>query len=77
MSKYGHLRVVGKEYGPTVEEQLAASRKFNKAAVVMIVIMMIMMCFMLRSMRNWVTEYQGLEERYEQLYMDLKGETNE
>ena len=40
MSKYGHLRVVGKEYGPTVEEQLAASKKFNKAAVVMMVIMM-------------------------------------
>ena len=65
------------EGGPTFEEQLAASRKFNKAAVVMIVIMMIMMCFMLRSIRNWATEYQGLEERYEQLCMDLKGETNE
>lgn len=77
MSKYGNLRVNEKEYGPTVEEQLAASRKFNKAAVVMIVIMMIMMCFMIRSMRNWATEYQGLEERYEQLCMDLKGETNE
>lgn len=65
------------EHGPTAEEQLAASRKFNKAAVVMIIIMMIIMCFMLRSMRNWATEYQGLEERYEQLYMDLKGESNE
>lgn len=74
MSKYGHLRVVGKEYGPTVEEQLAASRKFNKAAVVMMVIMMILMCFMLRSLNHWAAEYEVMEQRYEQLYEELKGE---
>lgn len=73
MSKYKHLRVVGEEYEPTVEEQLAASKKFNKATVVLIIIMIVMMSIMIMRMDQWATEYQGLEERYEKLYEDLKG----
>lgn len=58
---------------PTVEEELAAAKRFNKAAVVIIILLMILSCSMLHSLQQAVNDFAVLEQQYEQLYEDLKG----
>jgi len=51
-----------------VEKELGAARRFNKAAIVIIIIMLVSMGFMLVNMRHLEQQYRQLELRYEELY---------
>lgn len=58
---------------PTIEEELAAAKFFNKVAVVIIIFLMILAAGMLNSLEKATTDFEILEQKYEQLYEDLKG----
>lgn len=54
-------------------KQLKEAKRFNKMAAALIVIMLIIMGFMVRDMRYWADQYEGLAGRYEVLYEEMKG----
>ncbi len=51
-----------------MEKELDAAKRFNKAAIVIIIIMLVSMSFMLVNMRHLEQQYRQLELRYEELY---------
>lgn len=62
----------GKEKIFSLNAQLTASKRFNKAAIAMIVIMLILMSFMLTDMQHLTNQYEQLEKNYEKLYEEVK-----
>lgn len=51
-----------------MEKKLNAAKRFNKAAVVVIITMMILMSIMAVNMRHLAEQYRQLEFKYEELY---------
>lgn len=51
-----------------MEKELNASKKFNKAAIIIIIVMLILMSVMAINMRHLAEQYRSLELRYEELY---------
>lgn len=54
-----------------MEQELKAAKRFNRAAMVMIVILLAAMGFMLADMRRWADRYESLEKKYEVLYEEI------
>lgn len=62
----------GEEAILNLNAQLIVSKRFNKAAIAMIIIMLILMSFMLADMQHLVNQYEQLEGNYEKLYEEVK-----
>ncbi len=51
-----------------MEKELSVAKKFNKAAMVIIIVMLILMSLMAVNMRHLAERYTRLELKYEELY---------
>lgn len=56
-----------------MEKELDAAKKFNKAAIVIIIMMLILMSIMAVNMQRLAEQYRRLEMRYEELYEERNG----
>ena len=59
------------------EMELKASKRFNKVAGILIIIMLTIMCFMLKDLSYYANQFEKMENRYEELYEELKGGENQ